>query len=152
MNIYLQYIPTAVMIGTAFGVGITYFFRSKSSSSGEALSLLEQENKIFRDQLHKKEEDHAKEVKEIRAEFTKQVSELTERFGFMQGKYEKEKEDREKWEAIAKDKNPETKEFMTFMVSTQKEVVTILKEIHIMLQQEAEREIKVDTHSTISKN
>lgn len=149
MNIYLQYITIGVSLGTALGVAAAFFWKNKNSSSGEALSLLQKENEIFRDQLHKKEEAHLREVKEIREEFTKQVSDLTEKFGIMQGKYEKEKEEREKFEAIAKDKNPETQEFMKFMIDTQKEVVNILKEIHTYAKVEHDRDFNIT--ATVTK-
>ncbi len=74
----------------------------------------------------------------------------------MQGKYEKEKEEKDKWEAIAKDKNPETKEFMTFMVQAVKDqaeshrkIVEVLNDIHTMTKDEHDRDLQIT--STVTK-
>jgi hypothetical protein len=148
-----QYIAPAialgVSLGTVIGIAIVYSKKTVTTSSGEVISLLQKEVEVYRDQLHKKEEFHAKEMKEMRDEFTKQVTSLTKDFGVLQGQYNSMKDDKEKFEAIAKDKNPEMQTFMTSMAETQKEIITILGDIHTMAKAEHERDFQIN--ATITK-
>lgn len=146
----------AVGLGTAFGIAYAYFNKNKTSSSVEVISLLQKEVEVYRDQLKTKEEKHASEIKEIRTEFTKQVTDLTERVGRLQGQYDAEKAQKEEYELILKDKNPKMEKFMELMIkavsdqgSVNKEVVSILKDIHTMAMEEHDRDIKIT--STITK-
>lgn len=156
MNIYVQYILAAGGLGTAFGIAFAYFFRGKRTESGEIISFYKEQAENYKTMMHTKEEAHAVKMEEVTKYFTEKVNELTKELGVLQGQYTAEKNQREQYELILKDKNPETEAFMKMVTQAcndqsiiNKEVVSILKDIHTMQKAEHDRDFKIE--STVTK-
>lgn len=95
--------------------------------------------------IEKQKDDHNAEMKKV----------LTE-LGEVRGRLGAETKAKEEYLAILQNRDPETKEFMKFMVKsvedqgeTHKELIRILGEIHTMAKAEHERDFKVT--ATVSK-
>lgn len=145
MDPYIQYILTGGALGTAFGVAFAYYKKSNRSESGEIV------------EFYKKQATDYKEMLEVtRKEYTEKHEALIKEVGTIRGELNTERQLRQQYEAILKDKNPETEAFMKLMVQAvkdqagvNKEVVEILKEIHGMSKAEQKRDFEVT--STVTK-
>lgn len=149
MNIYIQYILAFGVLGLAAGNFFGSFGKGNRQGSTDVINFYKAEAANYKDMSDKKDTRHSLELKELTQEFNQKVHELTEKFGILQGQYNAEKAQREQYEAILKDRNPETEKFMAFMVDTQKEVVIILKEIHAMAKAEHDRDLNIT--ATVTK-
>ena len=146
MNIYLQFIITGCAIAGFIGIAFAQFSRSKRSESGEII------------EFYKQQATEYKSILEVtRKEYIAKHEELLSQVGVLRGELNTEKKLREQYEAILKDKNPETEQFMKLMVSAthdqgeiNKEVVGILKEIHAMSKAEHGRDFNI--HATVTKS
>ncbi len=145
MNTYLQYLLTGASLGTAFGVAFAYFKRGSRNETGEIVDF------------YKKQATDYKEMLEVtRKEYTQKHEDLLAQVGALRGELNTEKRLREQYEAILKDKNPETEAFMKLMVQSvkdqsevNKEIVGVLKEIHAMSKAEHERDFNIS--ATVTK-
>lgn len=141
---YISYILMAGALGTAFGVAFAYF---KKGSRGESSEIIE---------FYKKQASDYKEMLEVsRKEYTQKHEQLLSEIGVIRGELNTEKKLREQYEAILKDKNPETEQFMKLMIKAVHdqnevniEIVNILKEIHTMSKAEHDRDFNITTQIT----
>lgn len=153
MNIYLQYIVAIGVIGLSVGNFITSFGKGARGSTGEMIDFYKKESENYKDMMGKKEAAHGVEMKEMTEKFSGQVNDLTRQVGELQGQYNAEKKQREQYELILKDKNPETEAFMKLVIKScddqgkvNKEVVEsltkmseVLKEVYTMVKSEHDR-------------
>ena len=145
MDPYIQYILMGGTIATALGIAFANFRRGNRGESGEII------------EFYKKQASEYKEILEAtRKEYVEKHEALLAEVGLIRGELNTEKKLREQYEAILKDKNPETEAFMKLMIKAvkdqtdvNKEVVNILKEIHSMSKAEHDRDFKVT--STVTK-
>lgn len=147
MEFNLQTLITGLSLAGMLGMGIAQFWSKSRGESGDIV-------KFYKDRM----EDYKVIAETTRKEYTEKYEELLKKFGTLEGQFNTEKALREQYEAIIKDRNPETTSFMKFVTQAltdqgvvNKEVVNILKEIHSMASDEAKREIKVETQSTVTK-
>lgn len=148
MEKYTSIILLGATLGATFGVAFAYFRKGNRSESGEII------------EFYKKQAGDYKEMLEAtRKEYTEKHEALIKEVGVIKGELNTERQLRQQYEAILKDKNPETEAFMKLMVQAvkdqgevNKEVVSVLKDLHTMAKAEAEREIQIDTHSSITKS
>ncbi len=138
MNIYLQIFLSVCGVATLLGVGYAQFKKGDRGESGDIA-------KFYRERM----DDYKLIAETTRKEYSEKYEELLKKFGILEGQFNTEKALRQQYESILKDKNPETEQFMKFMVATQKEVVDILKEIHTYAKAEHDRDFQVT--STITK-
>jgi len=144
MNPYLQYILTGAALGTAIGVSFAYFKQGSRHESGEIV------------EFYKKQSGDYKEMLETtRKEYSAKHEELLKEVGIIRGELNTERQLRQQYEAILKDRNPETEAFMKLMVQSVKdqatvnqEIVEILKEIHAMSKAEHDRDFKIESKIT----
>lgn len=143
----LQYIGIGAATGLILGVLSVYIIKGRRTESGDLIKF------------YKEEASGYKEMAEaIRKEYSDKFEKITREMGELKGQYTAEKEAREKWEAIAKDKNPEMTEFMKIMLKSCEdqgkagveqgkinvEILLLLKDIHKMQQQEHDRDFKAE--------
>ncbi len=145
MNPYIQYILTGSAVGTSIGIAFAYFKRGNRSESGEIIEFYKKQAADYKDILET-----------TRKEYIAKHEELLSQVGVLRGELNTEKKLREQYEAILKDKNPETEAFMKLMIQAvkdqsevNKEVVSVLKEIHTYAKAEHDRDFKVT--STVTK-
>lgn len=150
----LQFIQqiTGIIVGlgilaAALGYLFTQFFRGGS----EALKSDTERINFFQ----KEAKDYKEMMASDRKEFTAKIETLTRQVGELRGQLEGEKKLREQYEALIKDRNPETEKFREFMVkavedqnNVNKEVVNVLKEIFIMTKAEHDKDFKVEITTT----
>lgn len=146
MNV-LQYIGIGAATGLILGVLSVYFIKGRRNESSDLTKFWKDEATGYKEMVEK-----------IRKEYTDKFETLTREIGEIKGQYTVEKEAREKWEAIAKDKNPEMTEFMKIMLKSCEdqgkagveqgklnvEILGLLKDIHRMQQQEHDRDFKAE--------
>ncbi len=142
---YLEYILTGAAIGTALGVAFASFRKGNRSESGEIIEFYKKQAADYKDILET-----------TRKEYVAKHEDLLAQVGILRGELNTEKKLREQYEAILKDKNPETEAFMKLLIKAvedqnkvNKEVVTILKEIHTYAKTEHDRDLQIT--STITK-
>jgi hypothetical protein len=156
-NSLLQNIETIGIIIAALGYFASTFFKSKTTGSGELIDFYKKEAEGYRDMMAKKEEVHTQKISDLTKDFTKKISDLSTEVGELRGQLVGEKKQNERLEQIFQNRNPEMEQFMKLMVNAvtdqgvvNKEVVTILRDIHTMTKAEHDRDINIT--ATVSKS
>lgn len=156
MNQTLQYIITGAAVAMFAGIAWAQFKKGTRTESGDIIKFYKEEAASYKDIIEKKDARHTEEIKKLTADFNGQMHTLSEKFGILQGKYDAEKEAREKAEEILKDKNPETIGFMQFMIKAtenqdmvNKEIIGMISDVHKMVKEEHDRETHIE--ATIKK-
>lgn len=155
MNIYLQIVIAICAVSASTGIAFAQFRKGTRTESGDIIKFYKEQSDNYKDMMEKKEAAHNIEVKEITQTFTEKVNALTREVGELRGQYNAEKKQREQYEEILKDKNPETEQFMKLMIKAvddqskiNKEVVSLLGEIHTMSKAEHDRDFKIEATLT----
>jgi hypothetical protein len=145
MNIYLQIIIGICAVAFTGGTAFAQFKKGDRTGSGELIDFYKKEAEGYKDMMTKKEEGYI--IK---------MNELIREVGELRGQFTAMKEQKEAYEAILKDRNPEMEIFMKLMANAvkdqgdvNKEVVSILKDIHTMAKAEHERDFQIN--ATITK-
>lgn len=137
----------------AFGAG----YLSSKFKSGTKEQKSENTDLISsNDQIKQFYKDQNDDYKKIIAQQTADIHDLNRRVGEMKGQLEIVQAQNKEYLAILQNRNPEMDEFMKFMIKatenqavSQKEMIRILGEIHIMTKAEHERDFKVE--ATVTK-
>lgn len=144
MNLYIQYVLSFFAIAMMSGVAFAQFRKGFRIESGDIVTFYKTQAENYKEMME-----------ETRKDYTKKHEELLAEVGVLRGELNTEKRLREQYELILKDKNPETEEFMKLMIKAvadqgevNKEVVSVLKEIHTMSKAEHDRDFKVETTVT----
>ncbi len=145
MNIYFQIIIAIGVLGLSAGNFFANFRKGNRTESGEIIDF------------YKKQTSEYKEILEsTRKDYIAKHEDLLAQVGVLRGELNTERKLREQYEAILKDKNPETEAFMKLMIKAVDdqskvniEVAGILKEIHKFAKEEHDRDIKIT--GTITK-
>lgn len=142
MTGFLGIAAAAALIGVAY----SQFRKGSRTESGEIV------------EFYKNQANNFKEIAETtRKEYTLKHEELLKEVGVLRGELNTERKLREQYEAILKDRNPETTEFMKTMLAIGEqatkfmdaqsknnlEVARILGEIHTMVQSDLKVEATV---------
>jgi hypothetical protein len=164
-NTTLQIILTFVGILGALGLfagGIGFLWTKIRGGSKEAKTestdLLTSNDQIK--QFYKEQNDDLKEINKVLGE---KVDALTREVGEIRGQLIAEKTQNERLEKIFQNRDPETKQFMEFMMQavkdqsqvakdqseSHKEIVRVLGEIHTMSKMEHERDFSIS--ATVTK-
>ncbi len=145
MSPYLQTIIAIGVVAMSAGTFVAQFRKGNRSESGEIIEFYKKQAADYKDILET-----------TRKEYIAKHEDLLAQVGVLRGELNTERKLREQYELILKDKNPETEAFMKLLIKAvedqnkvNKEVVTILKEIHIMATQEHDRDLKIT--STVTK-
>ncbi len=158
-NNTLQIILTVMGILTSLGLlagGIGYLYSKLKSGAKEARA--ESTDLVTsNDQIKQFYKEQNEDLKNINKVLSDKVETLTREVGEIRGQLNAETRQKEEYLLILKDKNPETKQFMEYMVQAVKdqttvntEIVRILGEIHAMAKAEHERDFKIT--ATVTKD
>ncbi len=146
MDKYLQWILIAGSLATSIGIAVANFMRGNRGESGEII------------EFYKKQASEYKIILEsTRKEYTEKHEGLIKEVGTIRGELNTERQLRQQYEAILKDKNPETTAFMQLMVQSTKDqaeshkaivkgltaISEVMNDIHTMAKAEHERDFKV---------
>lgn len=155
MDIYLQIIIGVCAVAFTAGTAYSQFKKGDRSGSTEIINFYKGQASDYKDMVAKKDEAHSAEVKTITADFNDKIINLTKDLAALRSQYIAEKAQREQYEAILKDKNPETEQFMKLMIKSvedqgkiNKEVVSLLSEIYKMSKDEHERDFNITAQIT----
>ncbi len=139
MDIYIQYILAFFGVIAMAGVAFAQFKKGFRTESGDLITFYQKEALGYKEMMETTRKDYAKKHEELLA----QVGEL-------RGELNAEKRLREQYELILKDRNPETEEFMRFMVQSAKDqadnnkkIVEVLNIIHIAVAKDLKIEATV---------
>mgnify|MGYP001563285827 CR=1 FL=1 len=139
--LYLQVIIAICTLSVSAGIAFAQFKKGSRTESGDII-------KFYKDQA----ENYKIISDTTRKEYTEKHETLLKEVGILRGELNTERTLRIQYENVLKDKNPETETFMLFVTNSlkdqqvmNKEIATILKEIHIMAKAEHERDYQVNT-------
>lgn len=126
MNIYLQIVLGICAIASSAGIAFAQFRKGARVESSDLITFYKKEADGYKDMMEK-----------TRNEYTTKHEALLKEVGELRGQLISEKKQKELYEAILKDRNPETEQFMKLMVQSvtdqgvvNKEIVRMIGEIH----------------------
>lgn len=139
----------------AIAIAVVYRLVTKDNrqEKSEIINSAEEGTNFWKDQYKE-----LKEINAIRDEKNADlINTLTEKVGILTGQLKTEKEQTDRLEKIFQNRNPEMEKFMQYMVTSSEEqtkinkgIVDTLEDIHAMVKEERDRELKVT--STIIKD
>ncbi len=145
MNTYLQILLGICAVTSS---GVVAFAQLKKGNRVESSDIV----KFYKDKM----EEYKEMSDTLRKDYTAKHEQLIKEVAEVRGELNAEKKLREQYEAILKDKNPETENFMKYMVQATKdqseshrEIVRVLSEIHAMSKAEHDRDFVVN--ATVTK-